>query len=619
MCRKRADLPDEIWCQIFGCLPLDARKNVRLTCRRFYESCNNIRLLKDEEIVINGNLNTGNPFQQLSSSHRKLWNIKLNRVQITHTISSFFEKQGGNIRSLTLYKCKFTPGSLRTIIEHCKTIHSISLVLSYCDEDKYYQYVFDDFEALGNNSFTCDDVTDLTLNIHRNSCISNRIFLQMFLLFPNVRRVDLEFEVGEKFNQLSRMGGHVMSNSNFNFSCIYNRILAMRNQLEKLRLHFSFYRHQSGLSIQILNKITEIEMKNLKELSLNWINSSAVFAENPFLGFKSLTQFDCDFGYNLTAQVSPLLELLLSTITELRSLALRAFYFSMSKECFAALVRSKLVALNIETIRAANFELPSLEIENDLAPNYTLKHLNIDAEHRDLFVLFPTYFRRLEHIKFPEVHNGILQNIFEYQTNLHSLKLYNGNEYHDWYPDCPFIEYGTFQQYLQNGDPSQCRDLRYLTHLDIVEDKLCLTNFLLGEFKFPKLKSLSISVMLERKENEQFWQIIQKMQQLEYLKLKLQFAMSIQQWLVLFRALSELRHIYIQDMAKSFDSLEYRQFFNVRPCLQTVIHNSTKYFYDITTNTIEDTQDTFDLNRRRLHPFACEGIPHHYYYENKCP
>lgn len=615
MCHTRADLLDEIWSQIFSRLPLEARKNVRLTCHRFYKTCNSIRLLQCEQLVLNGNLNASNPLQQLASSRRKLWNIKLNRVQVTPAFYSFFQHQGAKIRSLVLHKCRFTPGSLRTILEHCKNIRSFCLVLSYGDEDQLYQVIFDDFKALQNGSFICN-VTDLTLKIHRNGCLSNRIFLQIFSLFPNVEQLDLEFEVGEKFSQLSKICGHVMSNAHFDFSCIYDQILVMRNQLEKLRLHFSVNRPPAGLSIQTLNMITEIEMKNLKQLSLNWITSLTEFPTNPFLGFQSLTQFDCVFGNNSTTQVSPLLELLLSTITGLRSLTLRAFYFHLSQEAFEALVTSKLVALTIETVKAADFEMSSI---STLASNYTLQHLFMDAEHRDLFVMFPTYFRSLQHIKFPEVHNGILRNIFKHQTNLRSLKLYNGNEYHDWYPNCPFIEYVTFQQYLYNADLSQYGRLRHLTHLDIVEDKLCLTNFLLAEFEFPNLRALSISVMLERQENERFWQIIRKMQQLEYLKLRVQFAMSTQQWLVLLQELSKLRHIYIQDRAKLFDSLEYHQFFEQRSSLQTVTHNSAKYFYDITTDTIGDTRDTFDPNHRRLHPFACEGIPHRYYYGNQCP
>lgn len=43
-------LPDEILSMVFVHLLLEDRRSVRLTCRRFYEACNTLDILRIEEL-----------------------------------------------------------------------------------------------------------------------------------------------------------------------------------------------------------------------------------------------------------------------------------------------------------------------------------------------------------------------------------------------------------------------------------------------------------------------------------------------------------------------------------------------------------------------------------------
>jgi len=124
-------LPDEIWFQIFAhYLPLDDRKNIRLTCRHFYDVCNDTRIQGKEEFVFQGDLIAVAAILSLSNCSRKVWNIKLSYVNDVRTTLAFFNKQGTFVRSLVFEECEFNHGVLKSLIEECINLCSTSLIFS---------------------------------------------------------------------------------------------------------------------------------------------------------------------------------------------------------------------------------------------------------------------------------------------------------------------------------------------------------------------------------------------------------------------------------------------------------------------------------------------------------
>lgn len=520
-------LPNEIWWEIFTYLPAHDRKNIRMTCHRFNELCDDGQLVETEEIVFHGDLNTIAALDLLSSSPRRIHNIRFNCVvRITEDFFPFFDKHGADIRSLIFWNCGFQQGSFNGIMERCTGLRRIVLALIALTEDRReMQNVTDAILALSNNSVTFPQITDVKLRLNGKKLRwSDKIFLQFFTLFPNVRGVDLDLQL-EDDPELSinlSTASDKISDSQLTIFCPYNQIVKLRNQLERLRLHFYLRRWSCQLKtesfpFQTIREFAQIEMKNLRELSLNFSVSLDLISPNSFLVYQNVThlQLDCKRIRYPPVESSTAIRTVLATITRLQSLILELWDFLMSKQCFEELIRSQLTNLEIIVDKAiADFQKSSLD--DALRPNYLLKHLTIGKagkNYNPIISLFANYCRSLERLVFFEVREYHLLNIFKYQKNLRSLKLYNCP--HRFSSNSVSIKYDEYQQYLQN-ELSQYRILPYLTHLQIIEDESDLINFFLGEFSFPQLKTLAISI---QNVNDQFWQVLMTMKQIECLQL----------------------------------------------------------------------------------------------------
>ena len=84
-------LPEEVWDQVFSYLSPADTKNFRSACRQFYEACNCLLLLRDDEFSFNGcgDINAVEALQYFSNSNRKLWNISLSDVVLVKDIFLF--------------------------------------------------------------------------------------------------------------------------------------------------------------------------------------------------------------------------------------------------------------------------------------------------------------------------------------------------------------------------------------------------------------------------------------------------------------------------------------------------------------------------------------------------
>lgn len=621
-----ANLPKENWYHIFTYLSLEDRKSIRLTCRRFYDICNDIYFHDKEEIVFHGNINTDCAFNSLADSRRKLWNIKMNSVHLVDdTIFSFFEKQGANICSLSFYKCALAQGVLRGLIERCEALHSLSLVFPRSRkfyDIKFCENLLNDIKSLELTSVVRLNVSNFVLHIPSNCCLTNRNFKRIFAVFPNIERLDLKFGIGREFNQLSTDSSHVMSEKLFTFSSIYHQIMVIGDHLEKLALHFDYSKNFRCLSLRTLIRITQIELKNLKELSLNWIDLWDRSMTNPFLAFNHLTHFDCVIGCRIKSG-SDFLLMLLNRFPKLRSLAVTATNFPIDCELFRALIKSKLTTLklnlkhDIECIPAFEASLSA----NPQLRNYTLKHLHLDAKKSKLVLLFCWFFLRLKHLEFFELNDTILRNALAHQKELCSLILHHSQSYESISFEKPI----PMKYWLIYDELPRHHRCEHLTNLVIVEDTYCLSKFLFKRCVFPQLKSLSIEIILYCKGRncERLWQAVQKLSPLEYFRLELPTATCFRQWLALCRMLPKLRHFCIVDHSDVLEDWRYRQLFTVCSSLRTVVHHNSssgfkKFYLDLTTNTVLNVPQRQPWAYRNNHSFICEGIPHYYFQNYKC-
>lgn len=606
-------VPDEIFVEIFRYLSVQSRKNIRLTCHRFYKLCDDSLIQADEVIILYQNDIIVRALYCLSAGSRTIQNIEFDKVHLRiEAILFFFELQGSYIRSLVFKDCFFDPGTLKSIIELCVNLRSIALE---CTSNNH-AHVLNDFKMLERNLIVRNEITDLTLNlVNHHEYLSNRQFLRFFDIFPNIKKLNLKIPVGLVYCNMIR----VAINSLFSFSCVYDQLLILANQLEILRIDFGCEVLFKSKSAETLNNIMNIRMKNLKEFSMKWIYSlTDVSIMSRSLLFEKLSRFDCTIIFKPTdaaESVSIFLQRLLKC-TPLRSLSLVHYPIPMDRELFETFVKSKLISLRVKYRcpifggrNLTNFHRSSLE--NTLRPNYCLQYFSIN-DRCNLNSLFTTFFRNLTHLEISEVHNDVLQSIFHHDTRIQSLHIEN------YYRGDSFKELSYFQQWLRLEEETINRELKYLTYLEIFEDECSFTKFLSSEFSFPNLKSLYICILYNTFKEEQLWPLIRKLPKLEDLTLEVACATHFPQWLALFEDLSNLRNFHIRDnitglngFSEFFANSEYVQLFNVLPSLRSILHDKSYranaymyYYYDVTTKTVVGKTDLDTLIRPNFNRFV---------------
>lgn len=621
------NLPDEVWGKVFSYLCLDDRKSIRLSCCRFYGISSNANFQKTEWMVFNGDLNADAALRYFSSCQgRNVWNLEMNLVHLTDdSILLFCQRQAAKIRSLVFHDCLIAPGLLKNIIEYCENLASFTLSFSsiyFARGDIWRQLaiIFSEFKSLHDTGIIRPSVTNFTFRLmHRrgrpNPILTNKKFLLFFAIFPNIKKLDLALFMdfsNTGFTQFSTILSDITSDTEFSFSCIYYQLFQLRDQLEELEIFFPDYYRESVHSIQTWNKICDIEMKNLKWLSLNYKLYGILSGINTISHFQYVTEFV--FTYDVPTNTAPDIQLILNNAKQLHSLIIHCpcFEVFLDRDCMKALIQSQLEKLSIFGMFRTDFVC----LENGIS-NCNLKDLDLMIFDHNLILLFTAHFRFLDKLYIQEFDERYLENIFKYQKKLRTLKFYNVRSPHSC-NDYSSRQTSSVSLYRWLKNQSQFnRQLDYLVHLEILEaDDFDFTEFLLNQFMFPKLKSLVIRLisLYPRSITNRLWQIFQKFTDLEFLMIDGEIEIPFFQWLSLCRTLLKLRYIFIQhNKFLLYDDSEYRQLFEISSSLRIIFHGkfksltSIKYFKDTITNTVK--KKFLPRGCRTLYESVNEGIP----------
>lgn len=614
------NLPDEVLSEICSHLSeLDDRKSFRSTCRLFYGVSNRSRFLMKEEMVFYGtpNMNSHMATLALCNSPRKIWNIRLNQMYLVGDVADlfveFFSKKGPQIYSLTLDKCEMGAGVLRDMIKYCTNLRSLSLMYS----EVIGKNIFADFEYLEKNGIARKTVKNFCLKqgdwpYCHEITLTNRKFLRFFSVFPNIKNLVVIVEINGRFNQFSTISSDIMSDTEFSFSSVHHQLLKMRQQLEYLTLHFNYHpTYYWCFSIQTMSQLSDIHFENMRKLSLNLHNFREQFTTDILVKFNHLTDFECTYEANYPHSTTSLFSLLLSNAPGLRSLIIKLYDFSdchWNEEFSKAVSKSQLINLKIfpaKNIRKDTVLIPkeSVSISNDLHDsrvpiNFTLKQLCLfPSRSRFHFSHITKFFRGLESLVIDQVCLVSLFNLLNYQIYLRRLIIIN-RQYSDFY-----------QQFGRSSPPQflpyNYSEFKNLTHLCFADfQSFALIKFLLSKFEFPKLKSLTIIVKIEKYfvnvnsnyNADQVWPIIQKFTQLVYLYLEIEWETppSFIQLSTFLNELPKLRHFYclgftseqIRQCPVHFDYSKYCELLKMYPSLRTIVHGSFKYLKDVVTNTV---------------------------------
>lgn len=239
----------------------------------------------------------------------------------------------------------------------------------------------------------------------------------------------------------------------------------------------------------------------------------------------------------------------------------------------------------------------TLNLDKSFLPNYTLKHLYLDSNSCCHLPKITKYFRGLETLVNYEVCATTVDNIFKYQRQLRRLALINDHKSDFSSRNLSTLCKSSTQWFEEENLEPYCN----LTHLSL-EDCPCLAlvKSILCKFALPNLVSFTLSVKIKKSRTvnsnfntDQFWQIVQKFTQLEYIYLDTEWKTvpSFEQWSTVFCALPNLHHFYclgytignLQERKQliNFNDSEYRKLFQMYPSLRTIVHHRTKYFKDV--------------------------------------
>ena len=170
---------------IFKFLPIDDRKNVRLTCHEWNDACNNLGIIMCEKFV----------FHRGNVAHMKACftkckilrsNLEFYGLSLQHIPSIVWKYAGARIKSLFICDCELDDDTMGDIIFYCSDLTSLSVVTPpgpyepnrlFCSESALDALIRHKVVQKNLQSFQL-----LTLIY-----VSPRMYRKIFEIYPNIR------------------------------------------------------------------------------------------------------------------------------------------------------------------------------------------------------------------------------------------------------------------------------------------------------------------------------------------------------------------------------------------------------------------------------------------------
>lgn len=599
------NLPAEIWLNLLQYLNWDGLKSLRQTCRWFYDLCKR-SFYKKKQFVFYGNINITAEIISLVDWECTAQNLKFVDAHLADVpILCFFRSQGANVRSLVFHNCQLSPGLLRKIILYCENLRSFLFEIDRnMKTEGDLESIHRDFKDLRKDRIIRQHVSSFSFFWEADSFVTYELLSYFFAVFPNITEL--------RFLCLCTTADDApVIDWALYISFTEDQLRKMSHRLEKLLLNFVW----NGTEIISLDLIANIKMESLKTLSMRWFdNSNSSILTHPHL-LAHLTEFDCLISDRLFASVAAFIQNLLKSAPKLRFLSVLKYNTStfqypdttLDKDCFQALVNSRLRYLNIDVF--SETDVIPYSLEDQLEPNYTLRILlfgSLPYSEDRVFLLFMKYFHNLDTISIKNNCKRVLYHVLVYQNDLRKLSLHHSS-----------TENTEFSLWLSGLDKSY-RRFDNLTCLCLFE--CSSTNFcelFLMNFEFPKLKSLAMYLEKDycSRVNDNMCQILQrirKLTQLEYLEIYWEIERTPLSLLDLCKNLPKLRYlIYSNNCYVPFDELEYHCIFEECPTLCIFIHRIEQ---DVYHRYVGGFNRSEKIGYEIVSPYSqiCKGIPTKY-------
>ncbi|CAK1540038.1 unnamed protein product [Leptosia nina] len=123
------DLPNEVLVYIFKYLPKSDRKSASETCQAWYYAANSYNFLKNKTVILyKTDLNDdASPLQTFENSNIIYESYIFSEVEISNKLNDFWEKNGENIKSLTLHNCDIREKVFIDMLQKCTNLEILKI------------------------------------------------------------------------------------------------------------------------------------------------------------------------------------------------------------------------------------------------------------------------------------------------------------------------------------------------------------------------------------------------------------------------------------------------------------------------------------------------------------
>lgn len=179
----------QILTEIFLYLELPDRKNVRSSCKSFYDACNRIPIISKEKLVLRGCYCIRDITKTLLLCQYLKLNLEFQGLLLFTLREEIWIRCGATIHSLTIHHCSVGEKVLKNVIIHCRNLKHLEMRWHVCDSLKSMLSGLESmkpFEELIKENVIHNKLETFMVHID-NKSIWASIIEKIFVIFPNLK------------------------------------------------------------------------------------------------------------------------------------------------------------------------------------------------------------------------------------------------------------------------------------------------------------------------------------------------------------------------------------------------------------------------------------------------
>ncbi|KAG6440477.1 hypothetical protein O3G_MSEX001298 [Manduca sexta] len=274
------DIPYEVLVYLFEYLPKSDRAAASETCRSWYLAANDHIFLKNKVAIFYKSVLSDETFSPINIFENALityYNYLFNEVEITNKLNDFWEKNGVNIKCLTLRNCDICEKVFVHILQNCQNLEALHI--QSCKELFMSGRLLEGkTEGLLANNLENLKCLSLSGNQYLTDVLVNRfISAAPYLEELNLSSCSLQFHLGlvKKFYPPGSDVFHNPSESVLTFYFILQLIVAKAKTIKHLLFSNTLI---DGAALKSLSEVDNLKLETLQVHSCDQLTNTGILA-----------------------------------------------------------------------------------------------------------------------------------------------------------------------------------------------------------------------------------------------------------------------------------------------------------------------------------------------------